>query len=70
MSYEPTEWNCGETITAEKMNKLERGVAEVSEYVPNEWQCGDVITAEKLNRLEQAVADCGGVANATSLRQR
>lgn len=62
MAYEPTEWVCGETITADKLNKLERGIQEImSDYVPTEWQCGDVITAEKLNKLEQAVADfeCG-----------
>ena len=27
MSYEPTVWECGDTITAEKLNKLEQGVA-------------------------------------------
>lgn len=27
MSYEPTVWQCGDTITAEKLNKLEQGVA-------------------------------------------
>ena len=61
--YEPTNWSCGETITAERMNKIERGVADImSEYVPTEWSCGDVITAEKLNKIEQAIAnaDCGG----------
>ena len=28
MSYTPTEWACGDTITAEKLNKLENGLAE------------------------------------------
>lgn len=27
MAYEPTEWKCGDTITAEKLNKLEEAVA-------------------------------------------
>ena len=27
MSYTPTEWQCGDTITAEKMNKIEQGIA-------------------------------------------
>lgn len=27
MAYEPTTWNKGDVITAEKMNKLEQGVA-------------------------------------------
>lgn len=28
MAYTPTEWACGDTITAEKLNKLEEGLAE------------------------------------------
>lgn len=28
MSYTPTEWKTGDTITAEKLNKLEQGVAD------------------------------------------
>ena len=28
MTYTPTEWECGDTITAEKLNKLENGLAE------------------------------------------
>ena len=27
MSYTPTEWNTGDVVTAEKLNKLENGVA-------------------------------------------
>ena len=27
MAYTPTEWKCGDTITAEKLNKLEQAVA-------------------------------------------
>lgn len=30
MSYEKTIWNTGDTITAEKMNHIENGIAEVS----------------------------------------
>ena len=61
MAYTPTEWSCGEAITAEKLNKLERGVEDMAEsYEPTNWQCGDIITAEKLNKLEQAVANGGG----------
>ena len=61
MAYEATDWMCGDTVTAEKLNKLERGVQDImSDYVPTVWECGDVITAEKLNKLEQAVADFEG----------
>ena len=31
MSYEPTVWQTGDTVTAEKLNKLENGVKAVSE---------------------------------------
>ena len=27
MAYTPTTWQCGDTITAEKLNKLEQAVA-------------------------------------------
>lgn len=29
MAYEPTEWACGDVITSEKLNKIERGVADI-----------------------------------------
>lgn len=31
MAYTPTEWKCGDVITAEALNKLEGGVAEAIE---------------------------------------
>ena len=31
MAYTPTEWNCGDTITAEKMNKIESELQTLSE---------------------------------------
>lgn len=31
MAYEPTVWECGDKITAEKLNKLETAVEELSE---------------------------------------
>lgn len=30
MAYTPTEWECGDTITATKMNKIEQGIADAS----------------------------------------
>ena len=30
MAYTPTEWKCGDSITVEKMNKIERGIADAS----------------------------------------
>lgn len=61
MAYEPNEWACGDIITAEKMNAMERGIADMNaEYVPNEWSSGETITAEKLNHMEQGIANGGG----------
>lgn len=49
MSYTPTNWSCGDTITAEKLNKLENGLAEccgggseplVVHVVDSEEMCG------------------------------
>lgn len=31
MAYEKQEWNCGDTITAEKMNHIEDGIANASQ---------------------------------------
>ena len=64
MAYTPTEWECGDSVTVEKMNKIESGVSEIaSEYVSTIWECGDVVTAEALNKIEQGIAnaDSGGV---------
>lgn len=30
MSYTPTEWQTGDTITAEKLNNMENGIAEAN----------------------------------------
>lgn len=30
MSYTPTEWDSGDIITAEKLNKIEQGISEAS----------------------------------------
>ena len=61
MAYTPTDWECGQTVTAEKLNNIERGVADVnSEYTPTTWQCGDLITAEAMNKIEQGIANAGG----------
>lgn len=34
MSYTPTEWECGDTITAAKMNKIEQGIADAGGAEP------------------------------------
>ena len=61
MAYTPSEWSCGDIVTADKLNNIERGIAEVnSEYVPTSWQCGDLITAEAMNKIEQGIANADG----------
>lgn len=61
MAYTPNEWACGDVIAANKLNSIERGIAEVNgEYVPTEWECGDVITADRMNHIEQGIANAGG----------
>ena len=39
MSYTKTEWACGDTITADKMNNIENGIEEALAC------CGGVVTA-------------------------
>jgi len=61
MSYTPTEWQTGDIVTANKLNKLENGVEDMNmSYTPTEWANGDIVTAEKLNKLENGVAAGGG----------
>ena len=61
MSYTPTEWQTGDIVTADKLNKLETGVEDMNmSYTPTEWANGDIVTAEKLNKLENGVAAGGG----------
>lgn len=61
MAYTPTNWECGDTMTAEKMNKMEQAIGEINmSYEPTIWECGDVITAEKLNKMEEGIANGGG----------
>lgn len=46
MSYEPTVWQTGDTVTAEKLNKLENGVEAVSEA--SEDLAGKVVAMYKI----------------------
>lgn len=58
MSYTKQVWNTGEKITADKLNHMEDGIADMSSgYVPTVWQCGDLVTDEKLNHIEQGIFD-------------
>lgn len=58
MAYTPTQWNTGDIITAEKMNKLEQGVK--NEQVGPAGADGKYITAIALTTTEGAVT--GGTA--------
>lgn len=70
MAYTPNEWACGDVIAANKLNSIERGIAEVNgEYVPTEWECGDVITADRMNHIEQGIANAGGGSSDLSTAQ-
>ena len=37
MSYSPTTWNTGDTITATKLNKIEQGILEASQSSNSSW---------------------------------
>lgn len=49
MSYTPTEWETGQTITAEKLNKLEQGVANAGggSFAVHASQDGNAIIMDK-----------------------
>ena len=50
MSYTPTEWSCGDVVTAEALNKLEQGIAQADggyEEFPVVFTHGSPVTADK-----------------------
>lgn len=63
MPYEPTNWQTGETITAEKLNKLENGISELSNYDIVFTATEDSVTADGLS-VEELYQKGGGNLNA------
>lgn len=64
MSYTPTEWKTGDIVTAEKLNKLEEGVASGGGggggifWINVTWDDNDVGTLDKtFNEILSAVGD-------------
>ena len=58
MSYEPTVWQTGDTVTAEKLNKLENGVKALSEA--SEDLAGKMVALYKIGiRVNQGSAYIG-----------
>ena len=58
MAYTPTEWKTGDTITAEKLNKLENGILKSnglivhsSRYIEDEY------TIQELDKTAQEIMD-------------
>ena len=77
MSYTPTNWQTGDTITAEKLNKLEEGVAAVSNYdlvftTTSDSKTADGLSFEELyqkgtRNLKVALDEDGNLQIATTL---
>lgn len=63
MSYTPTTWAAGDTVTAAKLNKLENGVANAgsSVLIVNVTQSGDTYTCDKTAGEMYAAAQNGVV---------
>ena len=56
MSYISHTWKNADLITAERLNAIEQGVAEMSSgYTPHTWQNNEQITAEKMNHIENGI---------------
>ena len=66
MAYEKHDWECGEVVSEELLNHIERGISDMNEsYVPTVWESGDIVTADKLNKIENGIANgcsCDGIA--------
>ena len=60
MSYEPTNWANGDLITAEKLNKLENGVKNISDtscaYIinPEDPTIADLMLTKTYNEIKNA----------------
>ena len=52
MAYTPTEWETGDVITAEKLNKAEQGIAAASAFV-----CSIEFASATAATIDQAYAD-------------
>lgn len=70
MAYEPTVWNCGDVITADKLNKLENGLADccsgggteplvvhITEREATAEECAGAGTVKTLDRTWQEIYD-------------
>lgn len=66
MSYTPTEWNTGDIISSEKLNKLEAGVEQAIELPDISGASdGDVLTLDNGEPTWAAPSGGGGVLIAT-----
>ena len=59
MSYTPTEWNTGDTITAEKLNKLEAGVAGADTTLYLTMEYDDEASEEREMDVYKAIDKAG-----------
>ena len=47
MSYEPTNWKAGDTVTSMKLNKMEQGIASSSAFIVHATASGNTFTLDK-----------------------
>lgn len=57
MSYTPTQWNTGDIVTAEKLNKMEQGIEKNSGYwIPLQYSNGILsVPADKVDEVNYAL---------------
>lgn len=64
MAYNPTNWECGDVVTAEKLNKLEEAVEDLSIAIDGEG--GLVITGDHTGEATEDQCPDGGTVFYTS----
>lgn len=47
MSYEPTTWKAGDTVTSAKLNKMEQGIASSSAFIVHGTVSENTVTLDK-----------------------
>lgn len=65
MSYEPTNWQAGDTVTSAKLNKMEQGIANGGIRIVHEIDTGEIneMTEDPIIRLDITPNDLENMLN-------
>lgn len=68
MSYTPSIWVAGDSMSSTRLNNIEQGIGVIDvSYTPFNWGPGDVVTANRMNHIEQGIKTIHNEMDANSL---